>query len=64
MKPWRGAALGRALRPSEIHPSAHAISSLIKQAAPANDPERCSSIGYARINDRVRGRHWEKHYAG
>ena len=44
---WRGAALARDLRPREIRPSPHAVSSRIKQAAPANDPECRRSIRYA-----------------
>ena len=36
--------------PREIRPSARAVANRIKQAAPANDPERRRSIRYARMS--------------
>ena len=57
---WKGAALARDLRPREIRPSPHAVSSRLERAAPANDPERRRSIGYPEITDRLRTGRWGK----
>jgi hypothetical protein len=50
--------LARGISPHEIHPSARAVSSRVKQAAPENDPERRSSMDDTPINDRYGQRRW------
>jgi hypothetical protein len=63
-KTWRGAALVRDPRaPRDFRPSARAVANRIKQAAPANDPERGRSIRYARLNDLYARRRRRKNIA-
>jgi hypothetical protein len=50
--------LARGISPHEIHPSARAVSSRVKQAAPENDPERRSSMDDTPIDDRYGQRRW------